>query len=49
VAVRAVVAADPNSVARFNRALEAKYTGIPGLEPMQQPDTFPATFRLEPA
>ncbi len=41
VSVRAVVAADPDSVARFNRALEAKYRGIPGFDPMLEPETFP--------
>jgi hypothetical protein len=49
VRVRAVIAGDADSVARFNRALEAKYRGVPGFEPMLQPDTFPTTFRLEPA
>jgi hypothetical protein len=48
VTVRAVVAADPESVARFNRALEAKYRGVPGLEPMLKPETFPTTVRLDP-
>jgi hypothetical protein len=49
VTVRAVVAGDPESVARFNRALEAKYKGIPGFEPMLKRETFPTTVRLEPA
>ena len=48
VSVRAVVVGDPDSVARFNRALEAKYRGIPGFEPMLKPETFPTTVRLDP-
>jgi hypothetical protein len=48
VPVRAVVAAEADSVARFNRALEAKYRGVPGLEPMLKPETFPTTVRLDP-
>ena len=48
VSVRAVLAADPDSVARFNRALEAKYRGSPGFDPMLKPETFPTTVRLDP-
>ena len=48
VPVRAVAAADPDSVARFNRALDAKYRGIPGYEPMLKPETFATTVRLDP-
>ena len=46
---RAVPATDEASIARFNAALTAKYTGIDGFEPMLVPDTFDATLRLEPA
>ncbi|HEY7590908.1 MAG TPA: nitroreductase/quinone reductase family protein [Candidatus Limnocylindrales bacterium] len=48
VAFRAVPAADRDSVARFDRALTAKYKGIPGYEPMREPETLPTTVRLEP-
>ncbi len=46
---RAVRATDPDSIARVNAALVAKYTGIDGFEPMLVPDIFDATLRLEPA
>ena len=49
IAARAVPAADDDSVARCSAALEQKYKGIPGLEPMLRPDTFATTLRLEPA
>ena len=46
---RAVPATDPDSIARVNAGLVAKYTGIDGFEPMLVPDIFDATLRLEPA
>ena len=45
----AIAAPDPDSVARVNRALERKYTGITGLREMLVPDTFDTTLRVEPA
>jgi hypothetical protein len=48
VRVRAARASDPTSIERCSRALESKYTGIPGLEPMLEEDTLATTVRLEP-
>jgi hypothetical protein len=45
----AIPATDPDSVERTTRAIRAKYEGIPGFDPMIQPDVFDATLRLEPA
>lgn len=48
MALRAVLAGDPDSVARTNRALERKYAGDPSLASMLQPKTLATTLRLEP-
>ena len=45
----AELADDPTSVERCSRALVAKYTGVPGLEPMLEAEVLPATLRLVPA
>jgi hypothetical protein len=46
---RAIHAPDPDSVARTSAALVRKYAGIPGLEPMMQPNVLQTTMCLEPA
>lgn len=46
---KAIHTPDPDSVARTSAALVQKYTGIPGLKPMMQPNVLDATLRLEPA
>ena len=45
----AVPADDTASIAACTTALEEKYAGVPGLEPMIRPDVLSATLRLEPA
>jgi hypothetical protein len=42
------LADDPSSIERCSRAIVAKYTGIPGLEPMLEAKALPATLRLMP-
>ena len=49
IAARTVAAADPDAVRRVNDALQSKYTGVPGLREMLEPDIFDTTLRLEPA
>jgi hypothetical protein len=47
---RAILASDPDSVARTSRAFEAKYKGQGGaLRSMLKKDMLGATLRLEPA
>ena len=49
IPVKAVLAADPDSVARASGALERKYAGDPALPSMLRPFTLGTTLRLEPA
>jgi hypothetical protein len=49
IPVRAVLAADPDSVARTTAALERKYATDPALPSMLRPNTLATTLRLEPA
>ena len=49
IPVRAVLAADPDSVARTSAALERKYANDPALPSMLRPNTLATTLRLEPA
>jgi hypothetical protein len=48
IPVRAVLAADPDSVARTTAALERKYANDPALPSMLRPTTLATTLRLEP-
>jgi len=47
--VRAVPVTGQESISTVTAAIEEKYTGIPGLEPMLRPDVLDATLRLESA
>lgn len=49
IPVRAVPAADPESVARVTRAFERKYRADPALRTVVAAETFASTLRLEPA
>jgi len=49
IPVRAVPAADPESVERATRAFERKYAGDAALRTVVAAETFPSTLRLEPA
>jgi hypothetical protein len=46
---RAVPVTSQESISTVTAAIEEKYTGIPGLEPMLRPDVLDATLRLESA
>ena len=48
LAVRAVLAADQDSIERCSRALERKYANDPALSTMLRPHTLTTTLRLEP-
>lgn len=45
----ATPATDASSVARTSAALERKYPGDPGTQPMLKPEIFDTTLRLSPA
>ena len=45
----AIPADDPDTVERINRALTAKYLGVPGYDEMLEPQALEVNFRLEPA
>jgi hypothetical protein len=49
LAATAIPADDPDSVDRINRALTAKYRGIPGYDEMLEPHVLEVNLRLEPA
>lgn len=48
IEMRAEPAGDDDRVEAANRALRAKYEGIPGFEPMLDPKVLDATFELRP-
>ena len=49
LAATAVLAADPDSIARTSAALERKYAGDPATPRMVRDEVLPLTLRLEPA
>ena len=48
LAVRAIPAADPESIERCSRGLREKYAGDPSLPSMLRDNTLETTLRLEP-